>query len=32
MFIPHKFGRIAELKALFPGVIISLETPPQERG
>jgi hypothetical protein len=28
IFIPHEYGRIAELKALFPGVIISLETNP----
>ncbi len=32
MFIPHMYGRTEELKALFPGVIISLNTPPQERG
>jgi hypothetical protein len=32
MFIPHMYGRTEELKALFPGVIISLDTPPQERG
>ena len=32
MFIPHMYDRIEELKALFPGVIISEATPPQERG
>jgi hypothetical protein len=32
MFIPHMYDRIEELKTLFPGVIISLNTPPQERG
>ncbi len=32
MLIQHKYDRIEELKALFPGVIISLATPPQERG
>ncbi len=26
------YGRTEKLKALFPGVIISLDTPPQERG
>jgi hypothetical protein len=29
MFIPHKYDRIEELKALFPGVIISW--PPRRR-
>ncbi len=32
MFIPHEYGRIDELKTLFPGAIISRNTPPQERG
>jgi hypothetical protein len=32
VFIPHKYGRIEELKVLFPGAIISMDTPPQERG
>jgi hypothetical protein len=27
----YKYDRIEELKALFPGVIISMATPPQER-
>jgi hypothetical protein len=32
MSTPHKYDRIEELKVLFPGVIISLATPPQEGG
>ena len=32
MLIPHKYGRIAELKVLFPGAIISMDTLPHERG
>ncbi len=32
MFIPHRYGRIEELKALFPGAIISLDTPPHKWG
>jgi hypothetical protein len=32
MLIPHIYGRTEELKTLFPGVIISFNTPPTERG
>jgi hypothetical protein len=32
MFIPHNYGRVEELKVRFPGAIISMDTPPQERG
>jgi len=32
MFIPREYGRLEELKVLFPGIIISMDTPPQERG
>ena len=32
MFIPHEYSRVEELRTLFPGVIISLDTPPHMRG
>jgi hypothetical protein len=32
MLIPHTYDQTEELKALFPGVIIYVNTPPQERG